>query len=91
MIDQPILTRWENISKSFLKHLFKRVDFIRLCYTICNMYNADKNKNKIVPDHVFLAKKELLITQTYFLLDYYDFYWDKYYKILKKPSDITCH
>lgn len=67
MIDQPILTRWENVSLGFGKYLKKRIGFVQLCKAITNMFKIDNDKNKVASDHIFLSKEDALITMAYFL------------------------
>ena len=65
-IDQPVLTRWENSSKSYKKSLARRTGFVKLCKAILNLHNATHNTNKIASHHASLAKEEPLTTMCYF-------------------------
>ena len=76
-LQQPVLTRWENVSLACKNYLSKRLGFVKFCKCMCNMHKTDHNKNKIASDHLSLAKEEASITMCYFLSACCGYYWDK--------------
>ena len=88
MNEQPILTRLENASKSYLKHLLRKLGFARSFQEIVSMHESDNNKNKIASDHLLLANEEALVTMRYFLSAYCNSNWDKHYDLLKNKRHI---
>ena len=56
-IDQPVLTRWENVSRGHTTFLLKRRGFFKFCKAVCYLHNTTHSKNKIASDHMSLAKE----------------------------------